>query len=255
MSDTLAKAEPKQRDSLLISLKELRSIESRRIDTEQAEQMRLEREQRRSVEETELQAEEQRRLQEERECARLEAAEREERLRLAEAERRARVEAEMQLARERLKLELATPTADRRLGGAWGSISIFLVILLSGGLALVSFELHKRAEALRLAQQDQARATQLRGRVARTERALLLAQARIRDQTGAIRHLRDQLARSLGAATSTPQAPPRPPRRPPKRPEAKPQIGAGCADPDDPICGITEGKESRRRPGTRRPRP
>jgi hypothetical protein len=239
---------PSKPDSLLISLKELRQIENHRITTEQLEQERLEHQQRAAAEEAEQQArqetERRQRKREEQDRSRRKAAEREDRLRLAEAERRARVEAEMTLERERFKLEMASTAGKTRGSGTWGTISIVLVVLLTGGLALSSYELHKHSGLQRVSELQIAHLKKIENGRSQSERALVLAQAKLRDQGYRIKQLQSRVE----SLSSRPDPSPRP--KAIKRPKtkgtkkgSKPLINVVKCNPDDPICGIVDPKK------------
>jgi len=238
--------EPRTPDSLLISLKELRQIENHRITTEQQERERLEREQRLAAEEAARQArqeaERQRRLRLEHEQSQRDAADREERLRLAEAERRARVEAELQLERERIELRLASGAGQQQRSSAWGTISIVLVVLLSGGLALSGYELHKSSGLRQVSDQQLANLQKLKIERSSAERALSRAQAKLRDQGVQIKLLQTRI-KGLSLPAGFSDRPKRPSRHPSRRvppKTSKPLVNVVKCNPNDPICGIME---------------
>ena len=125
-------------NSVLVSLKELRSIEEKRLDREEEERRRAELECRRRIEEQERVARalaERRRAeieeQRHRELQQREREAREERLRLAEAERRARVEAELALERERLAMQMKHGLSPRR-SGAPGRAAFLSIAVVAG---------------------------------------------------------------------------------------------------------------------------
>jgi hypothetical protein len=242
--------EPRKPDSLLISLKELRQIENHRIDTEQLEQQRLEHEQRLAVKEAELrasqEAERRVRQREERAKNQREATEREDRLRLAESERRARVEAEMRLAQERLKLEMASAAGRKKHSSAWGTISVVLVVFLSGGLAISGYELHKQSGLQRVSEQQSASLEQVKSERYRSDRALVLAQDRLRDQGTQIKLLQTQIqSLSTQSTTSQPAKARKHPKKRAIKKDTKPLINVVKCNPNDPICGIIEPKKNR----------
>jgi hypothetical protein len=237
-------------DSLLVSLKELRKIETTRIETEQQEvrqkeEARIEATRARERRERE---EAERRRREAAEAA--ERAEREERLRLAEAERRARVEAEMQLEQERLRLELAATRGRPPRAGAWGTISVVLVVLLTGALGILSYELHQRSREAAVGRQHGTKLEKMKSQHRRTAQALLLAKTKIEGQAEQIQTLERRVA-DLRQLDRAGHARPRTRTRTktktkPGTKTKKPKVPLIEVGDDDPIWGIPEDKAKRR---------
>jgi hypothetical protein len=135
--------EPRDENSVLKSLKELRKQEEERVKKERAEaEARAEAERRaREVAERKARedAEHARREEEER-LRRIEqekqAQEREGRLRLEESERRARIEQETKLQQERMRLEAHAKAAAKEKGVPVGLIVavVAVVLVIAGGI-------------------------------------------------------------------------------------------------------------------------
>lgn len=255
--DSAAKVDRKP-DSLLFSLKELRRIEDTRVSQEE-ESVRREAEQRRLQAEAEArraeeEAERLRKERLERQRARQqqeEMAAREERLRLAEAERRARVEAEMALERERLKLEIAARPLPRQ--SPWSGITIGVGVLLAGAVALLGYELHKKAEEVAQANQRRGRYARLEATYTQTARELQRSQSQLEGKRRVIQALEQRISslvrRAEQAEAATNARPRGRRRRRGKRPTKEDRTIRLC-DPKDPMCGGLEddgsgGKRSR----------
>ena len=236
-------------NSVLVSLKELRNIETDRVDREreEGEQMELEREQRevrdRQQRAASERAEQARREQLERERAKqTEREAREERLRLAEAERRARVEAEMALEQRRIQLELAAQ--PRRAPVPWIGLAA-VVLVMGGAIALLGHALHKQvdrngvllAELTRLERHTAQAKRSAEDRVSQLQQRLRASQLAALQQR-AMAPVPSPLQGSKGSKGSKGSRPAH------HRPPAKPLITL-CAD-DDPICTLT-GKKRRPR--------
>ena len=241
----------KPENSLLFSLKELRSIEEDRVKQEQdAERNRIESEKKAELDAKQrIKDEEERKIREAEEARqRMEHEKdrqiREEKLRLEESERKARIEAQAKLDAARIQAEIHAKAAAKKapigliLGGVGG------VIALAGGALLYVFLVvmpAREAEQARKAQDAQDRAVaaaeqkvkdeltaQYDAQIANTkdeaQKARLIAErnAKIAQQTAAMEAQRHRSTRPAGA-------PPGP---------AKPKLKKLDCDPDkDPLCG------------------
>ena len=232
-------------NSLLVSLGELKKIETDRLDREEEEQRQLEtqraqarKDEQRAAQENEERRQREQQEQQRREQQRRERTEREERLRLAEAERRARVEAELTLERHRLALELGN-RAPRPARTPW-------LLLAAATLVMGSALLYLGGAVREVAARNRVLLTRLDGLTEQSTATERRAQHRIASLNREV----DRLTRQIRTATAvtptrvTHPGQPRPPRpRPPDR--GKVVVGVECRDSNDPICGLT-GKGSRR---------
>jgi len=251
-----AKSSQRKPNSVLFSLKELRSVEHQRVKEEEA-QLRREDEQRRQAAEEarqqkdqeEQQRQEQKRQEQLRQQERNERQQQEDSLRLDEAERRARVEAEMQLQLERQRQELALRANQGRRAG-W--IPTVLAVVTFGSLAgYLGNELHgESARAVAVSGQ----LGQVRDHSARLERSAQQSQIRFTRQaaryTQRIATLEHALAfarRPAAEASRVPAVPVRTKRGkwPRVKKSTKTQFKL-CLDSDDPLSCIGKGK-----PGSR----
>jgi len=232
-------------NSVLVSLKELRNIETHRVEREEEEREIRERRARAAIEARERAAreveelrrhEQERREREERE--RTERLQREERLRLAEAERRARVEAELSLERKRLEMQLGSHPRSR---APWLAVA-GTTLLLGGVIALVGHRLRQesaRSEAL------VDRIQQVRGDAAEARHR---AEERIASLGGQIAELQGRLERAITAPKDEPPKPrPRPRPRPKKKPDPDPTLSTECIGSTDPLCGVLKEKEKKKK--------
>jgi hypothetical protein len=262
----MAESTPRRRsDSVLVSLKELRNIETNRVEREEEE--REEQEQRaraaREAQERAVREAQERRRQEherrEREAReRQERIRREERLRLAEAERRARVEAELSLERKRMEMQMgsrppraegrsaATPRAgaERQTSSRTPWLATAVATLVLGCvIALVSQKLH----------QETARAASLLDRIEQVKvdaaKVKRRAEERIASLDGQVADLQGRLLSAITAPK--PEPAPKRPRRPrrPRRTKKKPDptLSTECIGSTDVLCGVLDEKKDRKR--------
>ena len=251
-----AKSSPGKPNSVLFSLKELRSVEHQRVQQEKEQQRREDEQRRQAAEEVKQQEkqqvrrrEEQKRQAQQQQQQRNERQQQQDRLRLDEAERRARVEAEMQLQLERQRQEVALRAKHGRRAG-W--IPSALAVVALGALAgYLGHEL--RGESARaMAASGQLR--QVRDHSARLERTAQQSQARFTRQAARyaqrIATLEHALADARRPAAETSRVPAAPVKtrrggRPPVKKNTKTHFKL-CLDSDDPLSCIGKGS-----PGSR----
>ena len=183
-----ARSSDRKPNSVLFSLKELRSVENQRRTQEQEQQQRQEQKRQRRQQQARRKQQEQARQkqleqeqQQRQDQERRERQAREDQLRLQEAEQRARVEAEMELQRQRQKLELQQ-RAQTPGAGRWLPAVIATVVLgaVSGymGHALHQQQLQTRATTsqLQVTRAKLRASADLLQQRARQDRALLQSQ-------------------------------------------------------------------------------
>lgn len=235
-------------NSVLVSLKELRRIEEKRVDQEEEGKRRAELERRKRIDEEQrmarelaerrkAEAEEQRRQEQQQR----EREAREERLRLAEAERRARVEAEMALERERLAMSMGH-VATKGSGGALRRFAI-VTAAVAAGAAIAYLGSALRTEKAR----SQVLVSKLAGLSERSREAASDARQQIDLLGHRVGQLKARLATTSAPPASGARSDPGPRAKPrpagSKAHKAKPKIGEECKDSTDPICGLTGKKK------------
>lgn len=234
-------------DSVLVSLQELRNIETRRRDRERAEmeekRQRAEAERQRAARRIQEQKEARVRVEQEqahREQERRRCEEREEKLRLAEAERRARVEAELALERQKLTLQ----TTDEPCRQGKKPLIRFVVLVCATGMVIGLAYLARALLAQTAHSQHlENRLSELTSRSSSAERA---ARQRVALLSRQVNRLQSLLEHSLRPAPPTGgEQRPRHNRTKPKTKNRShppsPLVGTRCKGSDDPICGLTDG--------------
>ena len=251
-----ANSSQRKPNSVLFSLKELRSVEHQRVQQEKVQQQREDEQRRQAAEEAREQEkqqarhlEEQKREEQQQQQQRRERQQQEDRLRLDEAERRARVEAEMQLQLERQRQELALRSVQGRRVG-W--IPTVLAVVLLGALAAYLGNELRDENARAVAASGQLR--QVRDRSARLERSAQRSQVRLTKQAARYAERIAVLEHALADARKPTVETPRTPAAPVRTKRGKGSRGKKnaktlfklCLDSDDPLSCIGKGK-----PGSR----
>jgi hypothetical protein len=157
--------EPRDENSVLKSLKELRKQEEERVKKERAEAEARAEAERRAREAAERKAREDAehaRREEEERLRRIEqekqAQEREGRLRLEESERRARIEQETKLQQERMRLEAHVKAVAKEKGVPVGLIVavVAVVLVIAGGIIYKIKSDHEKQLAEQAAEKERA---------------------------------------------------------------------------------------------------
>ena len=172
---------PRETNSVLFSLRELRRIEDDRVKKEQDEaraRAEADRVAKEAAERAARDADERRRLDEEERARRSreedEARQREDAMRLQEAERRARVEGEVRINQERMRLD-AQHRAKHSPVKAVVGVAVVLV-LIGGGLGYKMYSQHQQelakvqAEKERIAKEAAKAKAELESRIAGIEK-------------------------------------------------------------------------------------
>jgi hypothetical protein len=241
--------QPREENSVLFSLKELRRMEDDRIRQEhddrtaKAEAERQERQaaERRAVEEAErLRREETERAQ--RAVEEKENRSREEQMRLAEAERRARIEGEHRLQHERMRLEIQSRKHSSPMKAI--AVAVGVMVLLGGALF---FKLNADSEAKLEAQRaDQIRKeqefakreqeSQKKFQAMVDQKTRELATAKSDEERNRIRkEMDDEREKERARRARTPT---RPSSAPANRPASPPSIKKPRDINDDPLDGL-----------------
>lgn len=240
--------QPREENSVLFSLKELRRMEDDRIRQEQDERVAKAEAERRDREAAERRAsEEAERLRRE-EAERAQRAidekaslEREGQLRLAEAERRARVEGEHRLQQERMRLEIQSRKHASPMKAI--GIAVGVVVVIAGAVVFklrsdANEEVQARQAALVKAEQDFARReaeSQRKYQALVDQKARELATAKSDEERNRIRReMEDERAKEQARRARTP----RPVSSPPSRPSAPPTIKKPRDISEDPLDGL-----------------
>lgn len=172
---------PRETNSVLFSLRELRRIEDDRVKKEQDEaraRAEAERAAKEAAERAARDAEERRRLDEEERARRAqadeEARQREDAMRLQEAERRARVEGEVRINEERMRLDAQHRAKHSPVKAVVGVAAV--LVLIGGGLGYKMYSQHQeelakvQAEKERIAKEAAKSKAELESRIAGIEK-------------------------------------------------------------------------------------
>ena len=172
---------PRETNSVLFSLRELRRIEDDRVKKEQDEaraRADADRAAKEAAERAARDAEERRRLDEEERARRAqadqEARQREDAMRLQEAERRARVEGEVRINEERMRLDAQHRAKHSPVKAVVGVAAV--LVLIGGGLGYKMYSQHQeelakvQAEKERIAKDAAKAKAELESRIAGIEK-------------------------------------------------------------------------------------
>jgi hypothetical protein len=172
---------PRETNSVLFSLRELRRIEDDRVKKEQDEaraRAEAERSAKEAADRAAREAEERRRLDEEERARRAkeeeEARHREDAMRLQEAERRARVEGELRINEERMRLDAQHRAKSSPVKAVVGVAAV--LVLIGGGLGYKMYSQHQeelakvQAEKERIAKEAAKAKAELESRIAGIEK-------------------------------------------------------------------------------------
>jgi hypothetical protein len=172
---------PRETNSVLFSLRELRRIEDDRVKKEQDEaraRAEAERAAKEAAERAARDAEERRRLDDEERARRAQADEdarqREDAMRLQEAERRARVEGEVRINEERMRLDAQHRAKHSPVKAVVGVAAV--LVLIGGGLGYKMYSQHQdelakvQAEKERIAKEAAKSKAELESRIAGIEK-------------------------------------------------------------------------------------
>jgi len=172
---------PRETNSVLFSLRELRRIEDDRVKKEQDEaraRAESERAAKEAADRAARDAEERRRLEEEERARRAqadeEARQREDAMRLQEAERRARVEGEVRINEERMRLDAQHRAKHSPVKAVVGVAAV--LVLIGGGLGYKMYSQHQeelakvQAEKERIAKEAAKSKAELESRIAGIEK-------------------------------------------------------------------------------------
>src|SRR6187401_3070976 len=172
---------PRETNSVLFSLRELRRIEDDRVKKEQDEaraRAEAERAAKEAADRAARDAEERRRQEEEDRARRAreeaEARQREDAMRLQEAERRARVEGEVRINEERMRLDAQHRAKHSPVKAVVGVAAV--LVLIGGGLGYKMYSQHQeelakvQAERDRIAKEADKAKAELESRIAGIEK-------------------------------------------------------------------------------------
>jgi len=172
---------PRETNSVLFSLRELRRIEDDRVKKEQDEaraRAEAERAAKEAADRAARDAEERRRQEEEDRARRAreeaEARQREDAMRLQEAERRARVEGEVRINEERMRLDAQHRAKHSPVKAVVGVAAV--LVLIGGGLGYKMYSQHQeelakvQAERDRIAKEAAKAKAELESRIAGIEK-------------------------------------------------------------------------------------
>jgi hypothetical protein len=140
-------------NSVLVSLRELRTIEDTRVRSEEEQRLQARADERRRIEEERRRVEAERERREHEERQRLEELERqrrEEALRLQEAEQRARIQAQAALEQQRLAQEMELRRHEiSKKRPTWLLAVVGVLVVLGGGLGVWGYQTYQAGQQAR----------------------------------------------------------------------------------------------------------